>query len=288
MLLLAVLVTGLALGSGAALSDPVSAPDAQIDSRVVGGEPVPDGKYSYIAAVRYKATPQRPYCAGTLIDRDSVLTAAHCFAGKRKDKPGLFRVVLGRTNLKSDKGVVRDVKRIFRHPRFRMDEEGNNLTRLNRDAAVLKLGRPVDGITPLKLAEVTSGNRLERPGSYATVAGWGNTVRQSFDLHEPDSFPNRMREARVPIVRDSVAKDVYDGLYVPETLIAAGSNGKDTCQGDSGAPLIKKGERNGKTMHVQIGITSFGAGCGVRRVPAVYAEVNSPQIAPFIKGAAKN
>jgi secreted trypsin-like serine protease len=284
-----------------ALSAPALPPDAEEEggspTKIVGGEPVPNGKYRYIAAVlkkdRGSGAYQQQWCGGTLIDRNSVLTAAHCFFGNLKNRPGLFRVALGRTDLTSDRGVIRNVKRIFIHPRY----NGSS-----RDAAVLKLSGPVRHNPKINLAKVTSRNRLEKPGSSAVVAGWGNTNQKSFTHPDciPDPLsgpsPRRMREARVPISSDSYAAYVYNtflpshgyncGRYVPKTMIAADKNGKGTCQGDSGGPLIKIVNRNGKKVHIQIGIVSFGAGCAYDGYPGVYAEVNSKQIAPFIKSAA--
>jgi len=301
ILLLTLMMVGLAVGSGVALSAPTSPPpgtqaddDQQYEGRIIGGEPVPNGKYRYIAAVLDKrwgnGAYQQQFCGGTLIDRDSVLTAAHCFGSN--SNPENFRVALGRADLTSGTGVIVDVKRIFRHPRY----NGSS-----RDAAVLKLSRPVSNIPKISLAKVTSGNRLEKPGSSALVAGWGNTVKQSFSYPNcaptgQVSYPKRMREARVPILRDSYAAYVYNtflpdhgyncGRYVSGTMIAADKDGKGTCQGDSGGPLIRIVERNGNKVHVQIGIVSWGAGCAYDGYPGVYAEVNSKQIAPFIKSAA--
>jgi len=302
--MLVVMALGLALGSGAALSAPAPSPDAQEDSgsqvegniepRIIGGTPVPDGKYRYIAAVRFKANPQRAYCGGTLIDRDSVLTAAHCAQGESASS---FRVFLGRADMSSNKGVVRDVKRVFVHPDYRP------ATTLH-DAAVLKLSRPVDNIPKLKLAPVTSRNRLEKPGSSAVIAGWGNTIAQPFlkpscgSANNQVNYPERMREARVPIASDRYMAYTYNeylpsfgyqcAFYEPFDMVGAGYRGKTTCQGDSGGPLIKKVWRNGKRVHYQIGITSWGAGCGQEGYPMAYAEVNSKHIAPFIKSAARN
>jgi secreted trypsin-like serine protease len=99
-----------------------------------------------------------------------------------------------------------------------------------------------------------------------------------------------MHEARLAIVRDAYAEYVYNifygyryGTYVRRTMVAAGNGGKDACFGDSGGPLLKTVDGR----HTQIGITSFGAACGIRRVPTVYTEVNSTQIGSFIKSAAR-
>src|SRR5215208_3795732 len=82
------------------------------------------------------------FCGGTLIDKDSVLTAAHCLL---KPKPDKLEVVVGRTALNQNRGQLRSVSRRFIHPRY----NGNGY---GYDAAILKLSRPVKSIKPIKLA----------------------------------------------------------------------------------------------------------------------------------------
>lgn len=249
--------------------------EPDIQPNIVGGTAVPDGKYRFIAAVRNvqngSTAYQQQYCGGTLIDRDSVLTAGHCVQGQL---PQILRVTVGRTALNSSQGQTRRVKRIFIHPKYK------GVTNEAYDAAVLKLGSPINGITPARIPR-SSSNGFETPGRLATIAGWGSTVRQPPNGGNDPSFPDRMREAQVPIVSDTTAASSYPS-YRPLLMLAAGEEGKDTCQGDSGGPIFVPTS----TGRYQIGITSFGAGCGARGFPGVYTEANSSYIRPFIFNAA--
>jgi secreted trypsin-like serine protease len=268
------------------------------EPKIISGTAVPNGKYSFVAALLNTANGRAPFqqqfCGGSLIDRDSVLTAAHCVSGTRglPVAPGPLRITVGRTVLNSDQGQKRRVSRIFIHPHY----NGDTVT---YDAAVLKLSSSVSGIAPIKLA-TSRQNYLERPGRNATVAGWGSTTarpacRPSFVSPE---FPYRMRHAQVPIVSDSRADQLYQDIcrfidlsspYTPRLMVAAGGTAKDTCQGDSGGPLfLARAPDNGGSSgkYTQIGITSFGPGCGTERYPGVYTEVNNPSIRSFIKSAA--
>ena len=239
----------------------------------VGGIAVPNGKYPFMAALLDKRRPgdafDQLFCGGTLIDKDNVLTAAHCLVNAKPDK---LQVVVGRTALNQNRGQLRSVSRRFIHPRY----NGNGY-----DAAVLKLSRPVKGIKPIKLATAKQNN-LEKPGHILRAAGWG-VVKQRpgpFDIR-----PKRMQEVSVPVVSDSRAKRAYQsqGLkYLPSLQVAAGKKGKGACFGDSGGPLLDSGSRT------QVGITSHGAGgCGQARYPAVYTEVNNAQIGKWILRVAK-
>jgi secreted trypsin-like serine protease len=138
-------------------------------------------------------------------------------------------------------------------------------------------------LNPIKLATVDQ-NWLVKPGRKAHIAGWGNKIKQTPPLYlQPDSYPNRMRKATLPLVSDARARDAYGSSYVRSLMVAAGKAGSHACQGDFGGPLwatTPQGRR-------QSGTTNFGRGCGARGYPGVYAEVNASSIRSFITGAAR-
>jgi secreted trypsin-like serine protease len=249
-------------------------PYASVSPMIVGGTAVPNGKYPFMAALldtrRAGDAFDELFCGGTLIDKDSVLTAAHCLVNPKPDK---LQVVVGRTALNKNRGQLRSVSRRFIHPRY----NGSG----GYDAAILKLRRPVKSIKPIKLATAKQNN-LEKPGHILTTAGWG-VVKQRPGPFDVRTF--RMHEVSVPVVSDSRAKRAYQsqGLkYLPSLQVAVGKKGNGPCFGDSGGPLFDSGSRT------QVGITSHGAGgCGTARYPAVYTEVNNPQIGKWILSAAK-
>src|SRR5215211_3109024 len=162
-------------------------PYASVSPMIVGGTAVPNGKYPFMAALldtrRAGDAFDELFCGGTLIDKDSVLTAAHCLVNPKPDK---LQVVVGRTVLNKNRGQLRSVSRRFIHPRY----NGNGY-----DAAVLKLGRPVKGIKPIKLATARQ-NDLEKPAHILTTAGWG-VVKQRPGPSDIRTF--RMHEVSVPV-----------------------------------------------------------------------------------------
>jgi secreted trypsin-like serine protease len=265
--------------------------------KIVGGKGVPDGKYPFMVALLDKRTTgdafQQQFCGGTLIDKDSVLTAAHCFFDRNGnlDPQSLKALkVVGQTVLATSQSEERSVKIRFIHPNY-----NPNSASLDYDAAVLGLKKPVSGIPLIKLATAAQNN-LEQAGLNATVAGWGSTVPRP--ACQPDNsqpqFPYRMREAKVPILSDSEADQLFRNIcwfsglrnaYTPTLMVAAGGTGIDACQGDSGGPLFIAEAFSGK--YTQIGIVSFGPGCGPEVYPNVYTEVNASPIASFIQRAAQ-
>jgi secreted trypsin-like serine protease len=284
-LLALILAALLALGAAMpvfAAEEPAGEDDTTFQPQVVGGQPVPDGKYKFVTAIRDitrgNTVYQQQFCGGTLIDRNSVLTAAHCLESVRAPQ---LRVSVGITNLKEPRqGQSRSVTAITRHPRYT-----TSFLSFRYDAAVLTLKRPVRNITPARIPQTTS-NDLETPDREATVAGWGNTEKQNPEYKQPDRYPARMQEAQVPVVSDATAQAAYGADdYDPPLMLAAGREGKDTCQGDSGGPIFVE-KSSGRIS--QIGITSFGNGCAVRNFPGVYTEANSQNIRSFIYRAAGN
>lgn len=273
---LALLSASIALNQRAGADEHEGDSGATVDSQVVGGTGVRNGEYPFITALLDRRASGGPYwqqfCGGTLIDRNSVLTAAHCVKGMR---PGRLRITIGRTVLSKKQGVMRDVRRIYIHRKYRTNSH-------KFDAAVLKLKAPVRNVRPMRIPAAKQ-NYLEKKGSRATIAGWGNTVAQPISGSNRYNYPDRMQKARVPIRKDRYARSAYGKSYVPRLMIAAGKKGKDTCQGDSGGPMFKK--RGGK--YLQIGITSFGAGCAARGYPGVYTEVNAKPIRSFIMKASR-
>ena len=238
--------------------------------RIVGGTAVPDGKYPFMAYLQITNAGMTYACGGTLIDPDSVLTAAHCVDGASS-----VRLVVGRTVLSQNQGQIRNATAFFVHPRYNGQKDSAY------DSAVLKLGRRVNGIKPIALSSAQH-EALERPGRTLRTAGWGTT---SFG----GSTTDRMREVAVPVVADATAQRSYARLpsyyrYYPSLMIAAGKQGKDSCQGDSGGPLFATYPSGAR---VQAGIVSYGYECARAGYPGAYTEVNSGAIKSQITAAAE-
>jgi secreted trypsin-like serine protease len=273
---------------GLAVAVPVFAADRGVyQPQVVGGTAVPDGKYPFMVSLQADKSNARPhrehYCAGSLIDRNSVLTAAHCVRFISTFTTPLtlsfrdVRIVVGGTVLNSKQGQPRRIQKfsdISIHPRY------NENVRGKYDAAVTKLGTPVTK-SALALAR-TGSDRLERAGRLATIAGWGNTRAQPVSGSAGSNVPDRMQEARVPLVSDASCERAYSGAFFPALMVCAGKKRVNVCQGDSGGPMWA----TTSTGRRQIGITSFGKGCATARYPGVYTEVNAPDIKAFIRRAA--
>ena len=88
-----------------------------------------------------------------------------------------------------------------------------------------------------------------------------------------------MKSVTLPLVYKDVCQDLlrktrlsqYFVLH-PSFICAGGDEGVDACKGDGGGPLACR-RKDDPTRYLQVGITSWGIGCGNKDVPGVYADV---------------
>jgi len=286
-LLLLTWMVAIALAPALAHAATPPADRSKVGPEVVGGDPVPDGTYPFMAALldlrRGNNAYDQQFCGGSLIDTTHVLTAAHYVndVGSPNGTPLVsLHVIVGRTvltnNAQGQESVVTEVQ---------VDPQYNPHRNDTFDAAVLTLDPPITGIDPPQPSDGSAA--LEHPGRRAIAAGWGSVRRQRGGTGDkPPQYPDRMEAGSPPIVSDKNCAEAYNqgpgaNAIVRPVMICAGRVGLDSCQGDSGGPLFVASPDG----YRQIGIVSFGLGCGRRGFAGVYTQVSAPPIRDFIDSA---
>ncbi|XP_022599093.1 uncharacterized protein LOC111220318 [Seriola dumerili] len=230
-----------------------------LNTRIVGGEDAPPGSWPWqVSLQRFGGH----VCGGSLINREWVMSAAHCFSSTSTSG---WQVSLGRQNLQgtNPNEVSRTVARIILHPNYDSDSSDN-------DIALLRLSSPVmftDYIRPVCLA---ASDSVFNNGTDSWVTGWGR-VNEGVSL----PFPQTLQEVEVPVLGNRQCNCLNGVGTVTDNMICAGvlAGGKDSCQGDSGGPMVSKQG----SVWVQSGIVSFGFGCARPNLPGVYSRVSRYQ-----------
>jgi trypsin len=251
--------------------------------QITNGTPVPDGRYPFIVSLQQPSPKANNaytehFCGGSLLDATHVLTAAHCvWTGEKAIPEAGLRVLAGATRLRTRvkrEGELLAVERIAVHPKYKGIGP--------YDVAVLTLKRPAP-VSEFVALPAAGDARSDLPGTVATVAGWGNTRRIGGSGGTRTNYPRQLREATVPVARAKRCNAAYHragirNLNLRVALCAGGSH-RDSCYGDSGGPLFT----GGTTAPVQIGVVSWGIGCGMTGYPGIYSRLSNPAIAEFIQ-----
>lgn len=207
--------------------------------------------------------------------------------------------MLGEYDLTDDieklKPIAKPVKKMIVHRDY-------NPSTFENDIALLELESPFDmqpHVVPICLPEKSNENYV---GKVAHVAGWGKLsygkqlykfVLKEFNtlnilLFSGGPIPSILQVVKLPILANSQCQQMFlDAGHVKairDTFLCAGypDGGKDSCEGDSGGPLMMQREDG---RWVLIGTVSHGIRCAEPNLPGIYMKTAAfrPWIDSIIK-----
>ncbi|XP_034825612.1 trypsin-7-like [Maniola hyperantus] len=219
------------------------------DNRIVGGYNATIQEFPYQALLMILKGLQIFQCGGSVINSQYILTAAHCIIGA-----GMVRARVGST-LSNSGGRIYTSFIFGTHPLY------NPMTSDYDVAYVRVMPRMALDGTNVRAVKLAIRDTAVAPGTIFTVTGWGATKENG------DAATNLMA-VKVPVISSEECMKSYS--TITPRMVCAGvlQGGEDSCQGDSGGPAVSDDG-------LQMGITSYGRGCGRPGFPGVYTNVSN-------------
>ena len=189
-----------------------------------------------------------------MVAPDIIISASHCSGGC------INQIAVGVFDLgdySSGNVETFGIKKMYRHPDF------SDAT-LQYDVLVIKLDGRITVTDPVR---INNDYSMPTPSTILTVVGWGATSDDGYE------FPDLLQEVDLFYVPNRLCRRIVDddgfslGPDLTRDMMCAADEGKDSCYGDSGGPLILRG--SSPSEDVQVGVVSWGLGCA-GAIPGVY------------------
>ena len=195
---------------------------ARRETRIVGGIETEAQEYPWQAALVHPGE-KAPWCGGSLVSSQHVLTAAHCTHGHTESTIQVLPAEHDTTDSEVDR---HNVTTITEHPSF-------NETTAAFDFSILTLSSPVNTSSVAAPICLPASVSSLYTGDVATVIGWGDTSSGG-------SQASTLQEANVTIITNEDCVSSYGNRINSSHICATDTTntGKDTCQKDSGGPIF--------------------------------------------------
>jgi secreted trypsin-like serine protease len=259
---------------------------------IVAGTEAPDGKYPYQVRLYTSMNDKFGFCGGSIIAKQWVLTAAHCLSKGKWDGANTpldpADVVVGYGSNDRTKTTKIPAAKIFVRPEYL-----SKGTTGKADVALIKLKKPIPDPKAIALADPETDKKLLVPGDKVIITGWValwnaydkdvESVVAEFgspqEMVDKWQFPVRLREVELGYVDNDTCNSLFKSrsptYSVANTEVCAINEParKSSCHGDSGGPIVVASAAPGGFL--QVGVDSWGVGCGETGTPDVYARVSS-------------
>ncbi|RJQ82075.1 serine protease [Pseudonocardiaceae bacterium YIM PH 21723] len=209
---------------------------SETGQQIIGGKNATE-PYPFVANFQYPNG--RPFCGGSLIKPDVVLTASHCMEGWPTNG---FQIRIG-SNDRTSGGTVAKAASITRNT--------------GPDLALVKLTAPVSH--PV----IAIPDQVGPTGSAARLLGWGR-LQNCPGIDCPT--PTILQEFDTTVLADETCR----GIKAATELCVDSPNGTGVCHGDSGGPAIQKVDGKWTLIGVTSRLSGGVSTCG--STPTIYVD----------------
>ncbi|XP_035776402.1 trypsin 3A1-like [Anopheles albimanus] len=236
---------------------PTTGAPSRTSGRIVGGRTVDISERPYQLSLREYGF---HICGASAIAEFFALTAAHC---QHPPSPASSLTLRGGSNSRRDDGtgVIFQVTVVKPHPRF-------NLDTYQADICILRVATSFLGHENITLIPLPDAGFKIPVGSIVEVSGWGLTASN-------ETLAPTLRSVTVPTIGLASCRSAWNPITVASTALCAGIKGRDSCNGDSGGPLIYNG--------TQVGLVSWGDEVCGSAMPAIYTFIANNAMREFIE-----
>jgi secreted trypsin-like serine protease len=142
-------------------------------TKVVGWDAIDIRQAPYQASIIY----QNAYvCAGTIISKSYILTAAQCV-----NQPGTYKVRVG-SNWPDRQGTLMNVAKVTTHPKYYSDLQ-------HYDVALLQLQTPIRNfVATIKSIALPAANQKLVPGTSVQVIDWMSLISTTTKLMKAETY----------------------------------------------------------------------------------------------------
>ncbi|WP_190812639.1 S1 family peptidase [Saccharopolyspora pogona] len=209
--------------------------------------------YSFMASMQ--STDGQHHCGASLVDKQWLVTAAHCVEGQQ---PSKVQYRIGSTDRTSGGELVKPDKFVA-HPKSTQKQAGNDVA-TGYDIAMVHLSQPVKA-QPIKISATPP-----QPGTAVQLLGWGQTCGMP-KCGEP---PVTLKELATKTIAASNCTSSQDPFDATRELCIDNQKGKvNACYGDSGGPAVVQ-EDDGLAL---VGATSRGQAENCAEKPGIYSNL---------------
>ncbi|XP_030369905.1 venom serine protease [Scaptodrosophila lebanonensis] len=227
-----------------------------INMRIANGQQASINEFPSMVALKNRQSNQPSFCGGVIVSHRHIVSAAHCVL--QIAQPSDVIAIVGTNNLQNPSSsryyAQYNIMQILRHEQYQNDPEVVNDIAVLITSTTIKWTR---GSGPVCLPPTGTTNDFTY--SNVDVIGWGTLF-----FAGPTSAT--LQKITLMVVDNQVCQTEYNGIATINSgqicTYDVSGNARDSCQYDSGGPVIFKQPR-----HYLAGVISFGKDCAAGSYP---------------------